>query len=130
MYYFDKTYHEALKEVRKLRKKGLEKETQEVFCQKFGDFIKEVKNLFPNKRKKIHVFIKNQKILDYNFDKDKYTIPSIIVSYYFKNKINGNNRELYKKIIDIDFIPKIIFKFIEKIAEIKIFNEMSLKIYI
>ena len=127
MYYFDKTYHEALKEVRKLRKKGLEKETQEVFCQKFGDFIKEVKNLFPNKRKKIHVFIKNQKILDYNYDKEKYTIPSIIISYYFKNNKNGYNKELYKKIIDIDFIPKIIFECIEKIAEIKIFNEMSLK---
>jgi hypothetical protein len=127
IYYFDKTYHEALKEVRKLRKKGLEKETQEVFCKKFGDFIKEVKNLFPNKRKKIHVFIKNQKILDYNFDKDKYTIPSIIVSYYFKNSNLGYNKELYKKIIDIDFIPKIIFECIEKIAEIKIFNKMPLK---
>ena len=127
IYYFDKTYQEALKEVRKLRKKGLEKESQEIFCQKFGDFIKEVKNLFPNKRKKIHVFIKNQKILDYNFDKDKYAVPSIIISYYFKNNKIGFNKELYKKIIDVDFIPKIIFECIEKIAEIKIFNEMPLK---
>ena len=127
IYYFDKTYQESLKEVRKLRKKGLEKESQEIFCQKFGDFIKEVKNLFPNKRKKIHVFIKNQKILDYNFDKDKYAVPSIIISYYFKNNKNGFNKELYKKIIDVDFIPKIIFECIEKIAEIKIFNEMPLK---
>ena len=127
MYYFDKTYQESLKEVRKLRKKGLEKESQEIFCQKFGDFIKEVKNLFPNKRKKIHVFIKNQKILDYNFDKDKYAVPSIIISYYFKNNKNGFNKDLYKKIIDVDFIPKIIFECIEKIAEIKIFNEMPLK---
>ena len=127
MYYFDKTYKEALKEVRNLRKKGLEKETQEVFCQKFGEFIKEVKNLFPNKRRKIHFFIRNQRMLDYNYDKNKYAIPSIIVSYYFKNNKSGYNKELYKKIIDIDFIPKIIFECIEKIAEIKIFNEIPLK---
>ena len=57
-------------------------------------------------------------MLDYNFDKDKYAIPSIIVSYYFKNSNLGNNKELYKQIIDIDFIPKIIFECIEKIAEI------------
>ena len=127
MYYFDKTYNEALREVRKLRKKGLEKTTQEVFCQKFGEYVKEMKNLFPKKRQNIHFFIKNQKMLDYNFDKDKYAIPSIILSYYFKNNNFGFNKELYKKIIDIDFVPKIIFECLEKIVEFKIFNKMSLK---
>ena len=126
IYYFNKSYKEAIKEIRKLRIKGLEKTSQEIYCQKFSELVKKMKDLFPNKRQKVEIFIKNQKNLDFNFDKDKYIIPSIIVSYYFKDN-KYNNKELFKKIIDIDFIPKIIFKCIEKIVEIKILNNISLK---
>ena len=125
MYYFNKSYNEAINELRKLRKKGVEKVPQEIFCQKFEAYIKEIKNYFPSKRRKIHFFIKSQKILDYNFD--KAFIPSIIVSYYLKDINLGNFDELYKKIIDIEFIPKIIFECLEKIIEIKIFNNIYLK---
>ena len=125
IYYFNKSYNEAIKELRKLRQKGVEKVSQEIFCQKFEAYIKEIKNFFPNTRKKIDIFIKNQKILDYNFD--KAFIPSIIVSYYLKDINLGNFDELYKKIIDIEFIPKIVFECLEKIIEIKIFNNIHLK---
>ena len=126
MYYFGKTYAQALKEVRRLRKKGLEKVSQEIYCQKFEEFLKKMKNLFPKKRQKIYYFIKNQQMLDYNLDKDKYVIPSIIVSYYFKNSKFSNNKELYRKIIDFDFVPKMLFECIEKIIETKINNNLDL----
>lgn len=127
IYYFNKTYNQALRELRKLRKKGVEKTPQEIYCQKFEEYIKEIKNIFPGKRQKIHVFIKNQKILDYNFDKDKLNIPSIVISYYFKDNNLNNTKDIFKKIIDIDYIPKLIFECIEKIVEIKIFKKMPLK---
>ena len=127
MYYFNKTYNQALKELRKLRKKGVEKTPQEIYCQKFEEYLKEIKNIFPSKRQKIHVFIKNQKILDYNFDKDKCYIPSIVICYYFKDNNLNNIKDIFKKIIDIDYIPRLIFECIEKIIEIKIFKKMPLK---
>ena len=114
MFYFNKTYQEALTELRKLRKKGVEKIPQEIYCQKFG-----------SKRQKIHVFLKNQKILDYDFDKS--FINSIVISYYLKDFNISNIKELSNKIVDINFIPKLIFECIEKIIEIKIFTNMSLK---
>ena len=125
MFYFNKTYQEALTELRKLRKKGVEKIPQEIYCQKFGEYIKVIKNFFPSKRQKIHVFLKNQKILDYDFDKS--FINSIVISYYLKDFNISNIKELSNKIVDINFIPKLIFECIEKIIEIKIFTNMSLK---
>ena len=125
MFYFNKSYNEALTELRKKRKKGVEKVTQEIFCQKFEAYIQEIKNFFPIKSEKIHFFVKNQKILDYNFDKT--ITPSIIVCYYLKDIKIDNMEELYKKIIDIDFIPKIIFECIEKIVELKNFYNIPLK---
>ena len=128
IYYFNLSYNEALNEVRKLRKKGVEKPMQELYCQKFGEYIKDVKNLFPNKRKKIGDYINNQNIMNYNFDTDKIIVPSIVISYYFKknNKNIKNKKDIYKKIIDINFIPKLIFECIEKIIEQKIFNKINL----
>ena len=125
MYYFNKTYEEALTELRKLRKKGVEKIPQEIYCQKFGEYIKIIKNLFPNKRQKIHFFFKNQRILDYNFDKT-FT-PSIVISYFLKDFNINNIKEISNKIVDINFIPRMIFECIEKIIEIKIFKNMPLK---
>ena len=125
MYYFNKTYEEALTELRKLRKKGVEKIPQEIYCQKFGEYIKIIKNLFPNKRQKIHFFFKNQRILDYNFDKT-FT-PSIVISYFLKDFNINNIKEISNKIVDINFIPRLIFECIEKIIEIKIFKNMPLK---
>ena len=125
MFYFNKNYDEAITELRKLRKKGVEKIDQEIYCQKFGEYIKQIKNYFPNKRHKIHYFIKNQRNLDFSFD--KCIIPSIAMSYYLKDINYNNNIGLDKKIIDINFIPKIIFECIEKIIEVKIFSKMSLK---
>ena len=125
MFYFNKTYQEALTELRKLRKKGVEKIPQEIYCQKFGEYIKVIKNFFPSKRQKIHVFLKNQKILDYDFDKS--FINSIVISYYLKDFNISNIKELSNKIVDINFIPKLIFECIEKIIEIKIFTNISLK---
>ena len=122
MFYFNKSYNEALTELRKLRKKGVEKVPQEVFCQKFGEYIKEIKNFFPIKRQKVHFFVKNQRILDYNFDK-KFT-PSIAICYYLKDSKIGNNEEIYKKIVDIDFVPNILFECIEKIIQNKVFNNL------
>ena len=129
IFYFNFNYEEALKEVRKLRKKGVEKPLQELYCKKFDEYIRSIKNLFPNKSKKIGEFIANQNILDYNFDKDKKIIPSIVISYYFRN--NNQNIEdknkIYNKIIDIDYIPKLIFECIEKIVEQFIINKIKLK---
>ena len=125
MFYFNKSYNDALSDLRKLRKKGVEKVPQEIFCQKFGDYINEIKNFFPNKRQKIHFFVKNQKILDYNFSK-KFT-PSIAICYYLKDSHIENNEEIYNKILDVDFVPKIIFECIEKIIQNKILNNLSLK---
>ena len=125
MYYFNKNYEEALAELRKIRQKGVEKIDQEIYCQKFGEYIKQIKNFFPNKRQKIHFFVKNQKILDFNFD--KCIIPSIAISYFLKGLNLGNSNELFQNIIDITFVPKIIFECIEKIIEIKIFGKVSLK---
>ena len=129
IYYFNLSYSEALNEVRKLRKKGVEKPLQELYCQKFGEYIKDVKNLFPNKRKKIGDYIHNQNIMNYNFDRDKIIIPSIVISYYFKNnnKSIKNKNDIYKKIIDINFIPKLIFECIEKIIKQKIFNKINIQ---
>ena len=129
IYYFNLSYSEALNEVRKLRKKGVEKPLQELYCQKFGEYIKDVKNLFPNKRKKIGDYIHNQNIMNYNFDRDKIIIPSIVISYYFKNnnKSIKNKNNIYKKIIDINFIPKLIFECIEKIIKQKIFNKINIQ---
>ena len=129
IYYFNLSYNEALNEVRKLRKKGVEKPLQELYCKKFGEYIKDVKNLFPNKRKKIGNYIHNQNIMNYNFDKDKIIIPSIVISYYFKNykKNIKNKNDIYKNIIDINFIPKLIFECTEKIIEQKIFNKINIK---
>ena len=129
IYYFNLSYSEALNEVRKLRKKGVEKPIQELYCQNFGEYIKDVKNLFPNKRKKIGDYIHNQNIMNYNFDRDKIIIPSIVISYYFKNnnKSIKNKNDIYKKIIDINFIPKLIFECIEKIIKQKIFNKINIQ---
>ena len=129
IYYFHLSYNEALNEVRKLRKKGVEKPLQELYCKKFGEYIKDVKNLFPNKRKKVGNYIQNQNIMNYNFDKDKIIIPSIVISYYFKNykKNIKNKNDIYKKIIDINFIPKLIFECTEKIIGQKIFNKINIK---
>ena len=127
IFYFNKSYNEAIKELRKLRSKGVEKTPQEIYCQKFEEYIKEIKNFFPNKRQKIHFFIKNQKILEYNFDRDKSIIPSIVISYYFKDNIFSNNKELFRSVIDVDYLPRLIFECIEKIIEIKIFKKISLK---
>ncbi len=129
IFYFNYNYQEALNEVRKLRKKGVEKPLQELYCQKFEQYIKDIKNLFPNQRRKLGDFIKNQHILDFNFDKNITIFPSIVISYYFenKNKKIKNANEIYKKIIKIDFIPDMIFKCIEKIAEIKILEKIRLK---
>jgi len=129
IYYFNLSYNEALNEVRKLRKKGVEKPLQELYCKKFGEYIKDVKNLFPNKRKKVGNYIQNQNIMNYNFDKDKIIIPSIVISYYFKNykKNIKNKNDIYKKIIDINFIPKLIFECTEKIIGQKIFNKINIK---
>ena len=128
MFYFNLSYHDALKEVRTLRKKGVEKPEQELYCQKFEQYIKSLKDMFPNRRKKIGDFITNQNILDYNFDKNKYIFPSIVISYYFKNnkKCMKNKNEIYKKIIHINYIPKILFDSCEKIAEHVIINKISL----
>ena len=126
IYYFNMSYNEALKEVRKLRKKGVEKPLQELYCQKFEEYMKVVKNIFPNKRKKIGDFIQNQIIMDYNFDKDKIIIPSIVISYYFKDSKIKNKKDIYKKIIDINYIPKIIFECVEKIVEHKIMNHIPI----
>jgi hypothetical protein len=67
--------------------------------------------------------------MNFNFNEDKIDIPSIVVSYYFKNSNNNvaNKKEIYKRIIDINFIPKIIFECIEKIVEQKIINKINLK---
>ena len=129
IYYFNLSYNEALNEVRKLRKKGVEKPLQELYCKKFGEYIKDVKNLFPNKRKKVGNYIQNQNIMNYNFDRDKIIIPSIVISYYFKNykKNIKNKNDIYKKIIDINFIPKLIFECTEKIIGQKIFNKINIK---
>ena len=71
----------------------------------------------------------NQNIIDYNFDKDKTLIPSIVISYFFKNgeKNKAKIKEIYKSIIDINFIPKIIFECIEKIVWHVVLNNISLK---
>lgn len=128
MFYFNLSYHDALKEVRSLRKKGVEKPEQELYCQKFEQYIKSLKDMFPSRRKKIGDFISNQKIIDYNYDKNKYIFPSIVISYYFKNnkRCMKNKNEIYKKIIDINYIPKIIFDSCEKIVEQVIINKISL----
>ena len=91
--------------------------------------MKDVKNLFPNKRKKVGNYIHNQNIMNYNFDKEKIIIPSIVISYYFKNNNKNikNKNDIYKKIIDINFIPKLIFECTEKIIEQKIFNKINIK---
>ena len=129
MFYFNYSYIDALQKVRKLRKKGVEKPDQELYCKKFGEYIKSLKDLFPNKTKKICDFVMNQNIIDYNFDKDKTLIPSIVISYFFKNceKNKAKIKEIYKSIIDINFIPKIIFECIEKIVGHLVFNNISLK---
>ena len=129
VFYFNLRYNEALQEIRKLRKKGVEKPLQEIYCQKFEEYIRSVKNLFPNKIRKVGDFVVNQNILDYNYDKNKIIIPSIVISYYFKNDNQNivDKNKIYNKIIDIDFIPKLIFECIEKIVEQKIFNKIKLK---
>ena len=129
IFYFNLNYEEALKEVRKLRKKGVEKPLQELYCKKFDEYIRSIKNLFPNKSKKIGDYIANQNILDYNFDKDKMIIPSIVISYYFRsnNQNIEDKNKIYNKIIDIDYIPKLIFECIEKIVEQFIINKIKLK---
>ena len=129
VFYFNLSYNEALQEIRKLRKKGVEKPLQEIYCQKFEEYIRSVKNLFPNKIRKVGDFVVNQNILDYNYDKNKIIIPSIVISYYFKNDNQNivDKNKIYNKIIDIDFIPKLIFECIEKIVEQKIFNKIKLK---
>ena len=129
VFYFNLSYNEALQEIRKLRKKGVEKPLQEIYCQKFEEYIRSVKNLFPNKIRKVGDFVVNQNILDYNYDKNKIIIPSIVISYYFKNDNQNivDKNKIYNKIINIDFIPKLIFECIEKIVEQKIFNKIKLK---
>ena len=129
IYYFNLNYNDALKEVRKLRKKGVEKPQQELYCQKFEEFIKDTKNVFPNKRKTIGEFVQNQKIMDFNFDNGEKIVPSIVISYYFKycKKNIRSNKNIYKNIIDFNFIPKIIFECIEKIVQHKIFNKIKIE---
>ena len=129
IYYFNLSYMQAIDKLREVRKKAVEKPIQELFCNKFEAFINDAKNLFPNKIKKIGDFIHNQNKMNFNFNEDKIGIPSIIVSYYFKNSNNNivNKKDIYDKIIDINFIPKIIFECIEKIVEQKIINKINLK---
>ena len=129
IYYFNLTWEEAKIELRKLRPKAVEKPIQEIYCEKFGEFIIDAKNLFPKKIKNIRDFIRNQNIMDFNFDKEKFGIPSIVVSYYLKNNDKNitNKKGIYSKIIDINFIPKIIFECIEKIIEQKLINKINIK---
>ena len=66
--------------------------------------------------------------MNYNFDTDKIIVPSIVILYYFKknNKNIKNKKDIYKKIININFIQKMIFECVEKIIEQKIFNKIKL----
>ena len=122
IFYFGKSAMEAIKEVRTKRKKGLEVEKQENFCKNFENFVKYLKNMYPGKKTKIEFYVKNQNILDFDDNSKINLIPSLILSYYFRNKNIDDYKDCYNEIIDIKYIPRMIFECIEKIIELKYIN--------
>lgn len=127
IYFFNKKAEEAINEVRVKRKNAIN-ETQEEYCLKFEIYMKILKTLFSKKQIPIENFIKYQNDLNFNLEKNS-KLP-FIISYYFKEKksekdFNKNYDEIYSKIINIKYIPKLIVICLDKIIEIK--NKYGLK---
>ena len=120
IFYFNKTADEAIKEIRKKRKNAINSKTQEEYCQKFEIYIKMLKTIFPISPISIDKYIKYQN--DISIDVNHTEIPNII-SNFFKD-IFLDEHEL-SEIININYIPKIMVKCLDKIVNIK--NNLKIK---
>lgn len=125
IFYFNKTADESINELRNVREKAISSDSQVEFIHKFEIYMKILKNVFTDKQITIDNHIKNQIILDYNFNKNQNSaldIPYIVSSIFNKNQFGNqmlDSKDALSKLINIQYIPKILIKCLDKIIQIR-----------
>ena len=125
IFYFNKSADESINELRKVRENALSSEPQVEFIHKFEIYMKILKCIFTDKQISIENHIRYQMSLDYNFNKSQNTdlgIPYIVSSIFNKNQFGGqmiDSIDTLSKIINIQYIPKILIKCLDKIILIR-----------
>lgn len=120
IFYFNKTADQAIKEIKKKRKNAINNKTQIEYCEKFENYIKLLKTVFRRKAISVDKFIKYQNDISFGLnEKEKL----YILSNFFKD--NNINEDELPEIININFIPKILVKCLDKIIFLK--NKLKIK---
>ena len=111
------TAESAIKIVREKRRKGVEKKSQEEFCNNFELFIQKKRKLFTSSKKDICTIIKNQ--IDLYYLSNNYQYNSIILNTFLSNDSNVDN-----PMINFTYIPKIIYTCLDRIIALKLTNKI------
>ena len=120
IFYFNKTAREAIKDIRQKRENALNNNSQEEFCKKFEIYIKMLKNIFPKKPISLDKFIKYQN--DIFICLNQVNIPNIILTFF--GDIHNNEINILD-IVNINYIPIIIIKCLDRIIYLK--NKRNLR---
>ena len=124
IFYFNKTANEAIREIREKRENAFNNKNYEEFCMRFEIYIKMLKNIFTKRPISIDKFIKYQN--DINIDINQKNV-SFIFSNIFNNKFCDTitNENEFSEIINVNYIPNIILKCLDKIIYLK--NKLNLQ---
>ena len=114
IFYFNKTSEEAIEEIKQKRSKAFSKDCHIEYCKKFEIYVNILKTIFSAEKISINNFIKYQNELDFNLTDDN-RIDNYLINLCQENKIFGENLNLYNKVINLKFIPKIIRECLSRI---------------
>ena len=120
IFYFNKTAEESIKEIRKKRNNSINNKIQEEFCEKFEIYVKMLKNIFPRRPISIDKFIKSQNDIIIGLNNVN---KSFIISSFFRN--NSYEEDEIYNIINVNYIPKIFIKCLDKIISLK--NKLNIQ---
>ena len=103
MYAYNFNTEKAVLELRNIRKKCIEKNTQMNYCSKFYSFISQLKKVFTSEKYDVDYFIKHQCDLGMDDNKKNDFIPKIIwmsidmlYNLRFDENANYDNNTIYK----------------------------------
>ena len=119
IFYFNKTADDNINDIRKKWIDAINN-NQEEFCRKFEIYMDMLKNIFPKRKISIDKFIKYQN--DINYDFNKIDMPNIISDFFKDNYIDEYD---LSEIININYVPKILVKCLDKIIFLK--NKLNIK---
>ena len=119
IFYFNKTADESINDIRKKWIDAINN-NQEEFCRKFEIYMYMLKNIFPKRKISIDKFIKYQNDINYNLN--QIDVPNVVSDFFKDNFIDECD---LSEIININYVPKILVKSLDKIIFLK--NKLNIK---